>query len=373
MVLTIIVFILVISVVVVSHEFGHFLLAKINGIRVNEFAVGMGPVICQFKKGETRYVLRLLPIGGACVMDGEDGIEAEPEDVQESVEENMDASLESYDMEHVSHKESGKFTDANVWAKISVVLAGPVFNILLAFLLTLILVNKTGEILPIVTGTMDGYPAQEAGLLPGDKITRIAGDRVYLQNEISMAVFMNGNEDIEVEYERDGQRITTVIVPKYNEEDGIYYLGLTFGEHVEGKGFNAIRFSAYEVRYWLQYTIKSLMMIIKGKVSKDDVAGPVGIAMMVDQTIENSAPYGISTVILSLINFAVLLSVNLGVMNLLPIPALDGGRLLFLLVEVVRGKPIPPEKEGIVHFVGFVAIMLVMVLVMYNDIVRIFS
>lgn len=370
MILSIIVFILVIGVVVIAHELGHFLLAKINGIRVNEFAVGMGPTLFHFQKGETRYVLRLLPIGGACVMDGEDGISIE----DKKDKEDTDFSKEVVDVsETTANRTSGKFTDANVWAKISVVIAGPLFNIILAFLLTMILVSQVGEILPVVTDTMEGYPAEAAGLQAGDKITKVAGERVYLQNEISIAMYLNGNKDVEIEYERDGRRISTVISPKYNEGDGNYYLGLTFGEYVEGKGWNLVRFSAYEVRYWLKYTVKSLMMIVKGQVSKDDVAGPVGIAMMIDETIENSTPYGLSTVIFSLINFAVLLSVNLGVMNLLPIPALDGGRLLFLIIEVFRGKPLPPEKEGIVHFVGFVVLMMIMVLVMYNDITRIFS
>lgn len=369
MILTIIVFILVMSVVVVSHEFGHFLLAKMNGIRVNEFAVGMGPKICQFKKGETVYALRLLPIGGACVMDGEDGIEREePKDAEENLP--IEAGIIEASL---IDSQSRKFTDANVWAKIAVVIAGPLFNILLAFLLTMILVSQTGEILPIVTKTMEGYPAEAAGLLPGDKILKVGGEKVYLQNEISMAMLFNGDREIEIVYERDGERMASVIKPKYNEEDGFYYLGMQFGEHVEGSGLNVLQFSAYEVRYWLKYTVKSLLMLVKGQIAKEDLAGPVGIAMVIDETIENTAPYGISTVILSLINFAVLLSVNLGVMNLLPIPALDGGRLLFLLVEVIRGKALPPEKEGIVHFIGFVALMLIMVLVMYNDIAKIFA
>lgn len=369
MILSFIVFILVITVVVVSHEFGHYLLAKINGIRVNEFAVGMGPALLRFQKGETRYVLRLLPIGGACVMDGEDGISIEDKEENR----NQEPADEEFVDEASANRTSGKFTDANIWAKIAVVIAGPVFNVILAFFLTMILVSRVGEILPVVTDTMEGYPAEAAGLQPGDKITKIAGERVYLQNEISIAMYFVGNNDVEVEYERDGKILSTVIVPKYNEEDGNYYLGLTFGEYVEGKGWNLIRFSAYEVRFWLKYTVKSLMMLVKGQVSKDDVAGPVGIAVMIDETIEDSAPYGVSTVIYSLINLAVLLSINLGVMNLLPIPALDGGRLLFLIIEVFRGKPLPPEKEGIVHFIGFVVLMIIMALVMYNDIARIFS
>ena len=148
-------------------------------------------------------------------------------------------------------------------------------------------------------------------------------------------------------------------------------MGFTIGEQVKCKGFELIQYSFYEVRYWLKVTVDGLLMLVQGQLSKDDLAGPVGIAVTIDQTIEQTTPYGLSATILTMINFAVLLSVNLGVMNLLPIPALDGGRLLFMLIEVVRGKPIPPEKEGMVHFVGFVALMILMVFVMYNDIMRI--
>ena len=133
-----------------------------------------------------------------------------------------------------------------------------------------------------------------------------------------------------------------------------------------------IKYSAYEVRYWLKATVKSLLMLVQGRVSVNELSGPVGIATMIDETIEETKPYGLPTVVINMINFAVLLSVNLGVMNLLPLPALDGGRLLFMLIEVVRGKPVSPEKEGMVHFIGFVALMILMVFVLYNDIARIF-
>ena len=172
---------------------------------------------------------------------------------------------------------------------------------------------------------------------------------------------------------RDGKKYTTTVTPKFSEEDNRYYIGFTIGEVVECKGFDLIKYSAYEVRYWFKITIKSLLMLIQGQLSANDLSGPVGIASAIGTTIEQTKPYGLPTVVLTMINFAVLLSVNLGVMNLLPLPALDGGRLIFLLVEVVRGKPVPPEKEGFVHFLGFVALMILMVFVLYNDIARIFA
>lgn len=356
MVLTIIVFILVFGVVVIAHEFGHFLLAKLNGIKVVEFAVGMGPALFHFTKGDTKYVLRLLPIGGACMFDGEDG-----------------AFLQGEDGEKKEEHHEGAFHEANVWARIATVFAGPFFNIILAFLLSIIVVGFAGSVSPVVNGIMEGYPAQEAGIAEGDLITKVDGEKVYLQGEVTLISALNRGETIQIEYLRDGKKYSTVLTPRYSEEDGRYYMGFTLGQYVECKGLDLIKYSYYETRYWLKATVKSLFMLVQGKLSSDDLSGPVGIAVTIDETIEQTKPYGLPTVVLTMINFAVLLSVNLGVMNLLPVPALDGGRLLFLLLEVVRGKPIPPEKEGIVHFVGFVALMILMVFVMYHDIARIFA
>ena len=353
MVVTIIVFVLVFGVVVIAHELGHFLIAKLNGIKVVQFSIGMGPDIVKFTKGETKYVLKLLPIGGACMFEGEDGIYTKDQDGD-------------------GQKPEGAFNDANVWSRIATVFAGPFFNIILAFLLSLIVVGFSGESIPMTNALTEGYPAEEAGLREGDVITKIDGERIYLQGEVTIASALSGGEPMEIEYERDGQKYSTVITPKFSEQDNRYYLGFAIGETVQCKGFDLIRYSAYEVRYWLKVTVKSLLMLVQGKLSANDLSGPVGIAAMIDETIEVTKPYGLPTVVINMINFAVLLSVNLGVMNLLPLPALDGGRLLFMFIEVVRGRPVSPDKEGMVHFIGFVALMILMVFVLYNDIARFF-
>lgn len=355
--ITAIVFILVFGIVVISHEFGHFIIAKLNGIKVNEFAIGMGPAICKFKKGETEYALRLLPLGGACIFEGEDGVYKDKDKEEEEEPKKVE----------------GAFNEANVWARIATVFAGPFFNIILAFLLSLIVIGFSGSVKPTIQSLMDGYPAAAAGLQIGDEILKMNGEKVHLQGEVTLISQLNRGEDLEIVYKRGNEKLTTVITPKYSEEDARYYIGFSVGEHVDCKGFDLIRYSAYEVRYWLKATIKSLFLLVQGRLSKDDLSGPVGIATTINTTIEQTKPYGIPTVILTMINFAVLISVNLGVMNLLPIPALDGGRLLFLLVEVLRGKPIPSEKEGIVHLIGFAALMVLMGFVMYNDIARIFA
>lgn len=356
MIVTIIVFVLIFGVVVIAHELGHFLIAKLNGIKVLQFSIGMGPDILKFTKGETKYVLKLLPIGGACMFEGEDGIYSTAPDGEEKE----------------GQKPEGAFNDANVWSRIATVFAGPFFNIILAFLLSLIVVGFSGEVIPTINSLTEGYPALEAGLQEGDIITKIDGERIYLQGEVTFASALSGGEPMEIEYKRDGVKYTTVVTPKFSEQDNRYYIGFTIGETIKCKGLDLIKYSVYEVRYWFKTTIKSLLMLVQGKLSANDLSGPVGIAATIDETIEVTKPYGLPTVVLTMINFAVLLSVNLGIMNLLPLPALDGGRLLFLFVEVVRGKPVSPDKEGLVHFIGFVALMVLMVFVLYNDISRIF-
>lgn len=349
--MTLIFFVLIFGTIVLAHEFGHYLLAKVNGIHVVEFAIGMGPKLAGFHKNGTDYVIRLLPIGGACMFEGEDGLnEAEGEPSPNS------------------------FNAAPVWARISSVVAGPLFNFILAFLLAFILVGFSGSDKPVILGIMEGYPAEAAGMEPGDVITRMNGERIYLAREIYINTYLNGEKPIDVEYERNGEVFTTKLVPKYNEENGRYLIGLQgYGEAVEAKGLNIFKYAYYEVRYSVVSTIKSLAMLVRGEASKDDVSGPVGIAQVIGEVAEESVPYGPLVLILNLCNIAMLLSVNLGVLNLLPLPALDGGRLVFMLIEAVRGKPIPPEKEGMVHFAGFVALMVLMVFVMYNDIVRLFA
>jgi len=368
--LSIVFFILIFGIVVFSHELGHFLLARRGGIQVNEFTIGMGPVILKKQGKSTLYSLRLFPIGGACMFEGEDGKAPTPATVSEDsldgtkVEETIDTSK----------KRSGNFQDASVWVRISTVIAGPLFNILLAFFLSLILVGFSGTDTPVVTDIMEGFPAQEAGMLPGDKIISMNGQKIHLYREVSLISYANRGEEIAIVFERAGEKINTVIVPEYDSETGRYYIGfMGAGELKKCNPLETIQYSVYEVRYWLISTVKSLGMLVEGKVSTSEMAGPVGIAQVIDTAIDETAPYGFGPVALTVINIAILLSVNLGVINLMPLPALDGGRLVFMLIELVRGKPVPADKEGLVHLIGFVALMILMVFVLYNDIIRIFT
>ncbi len=349
---TLLLFIVIFGVVVISHEFGHFLLAKANGIHVIEFAVGMGPNLFSFQKGDTRYSLKLFPIGGACMFEGEDGMDV-PEDGEPG---------------------EGSFLKAGVWGRISTVAAGPFFNFILAFVIALVMVHMIVIRDPVATQVLEGGAAWTAGMKDGDRILSLDGERVYLYEEIQLFTMMHKGGDVEVEYERDGEVCRTLLTPSYDETTGRYLLGISNASFVELSGLDGLKYAWYEMRYSIRMTYKSLGMLIRGQVKRQDVAGPVGIAVnLVGKTYENTRAYGWRNVLVNMLNITLMLSVNLGILNLLPIPALDGGRLVFLLVEVIRGKPVPPEKEGMVHFIGLMFFMALMVLLLFNDLSNIFT
>ncbi|MED9903797.1 MAG: RIP metalloprotease RseP [Lachnospiraceae bacterium] len=347
--MTVILFVLIFGVVVLSHEFGHFLLAKLNGIHVVEFSVGMGPTLCSFQRKETKYAIKLLPIGGACMFEGEDGLETE------------------------NGGGEGSFLKANVWARIATVVAGPVFNFILAIIVAIIVVSMSPTDTTILSGTEEGSPAQEAGLMEGDEIVSIDGEKTYVFRDIYLLTLLNKGKPMEVVYERDGERQTVEIEPYYSEAAEKYVIGISGGIYEQAEGLDVFRDAWYEIRYSIKATYKSLGLILTGQFNREDVAGPVGIANVVGETYETAKEYGVKSVVLSMLNIVLLLSVNLGILNLLPVPALDGGRLVFLIIEVIRRKPVPPEKEGIVHFVGLVFFMVLMVVVLFNDLVNIFG
>lgn len=354
---SLILFIVIFGVVVIAHEFGHFLIAKANGIHVVEFSVGMGPNIISRKKGGTKYSLKLFPIGGACMFEGEDGVADKDEESGEAKEPGP-----------------GSFLKAKVWARIATVVAGPLFNLLLAFIIAIIMVNMSVTRDPIASQVVEGSGAQAAGLQAGDRIISINGEKICLYQEISMYMQLSyRGGDLEVVYERNGERYTTTLTPQYDEEYGYYLLGISNADIKEPRGIESLKYAWYEMRYSVKMTYTSLGMLFTGRVSRKDVAGPVGIAVnVVGATYEASKEYGWQSVLLNMLNITLMLSVNLGILNLLPVPALDGGRLVFLLLEVIRGKPVPPEKEGIVHFIGLVFFMILMVFIFFNDLVNIF-
>lgn len=344
--MNIVIAILVFSLLILFHELGHFSLAKANGIRVNEFSLGLGPTIFGFTKGETKYSLKLLPFGGACMMEGED---------------------EDSDDDRAFNKKS-------VWARISVVAAGPIFNFIMAFVFSIVLIACVGVDKPVLTDVIDGYAAQEAGLQGGDTIVKMGGKNINFYKEVSAYAAFHAGEPVEIVYERDGQEYTTTLTPKYDEEEGRYLYGFIASGMRERTGFlDTIYYSFCELGYYIDTTIESVKMLITGGVSVNELSGPVGIVQNMGQVYEESVQNdGYYYAFLNMLNWTIMLSANLGVMNLLPIPALDGGRLVFLAIEAVRGKPIEPNKEGMVHMIGIILLFLLMFFVMFNDIRKLF-
>lgn len=431
----IIIALIIFSVIVIIHELGHFLLAKKNGITVTEFSLGMGPRILSFQGKHTRYSWKLLPIGGSCMMLGEDDTCEDP----------------------------GAFNKKGVWARISTIAAGPIFNFLLAFFLAIFVISGVGYDPAEVTTVIDGYPAANAGLQAGDMITSIGGSSVDIARDIDVYYqfhpIKSTEQKIKITYERDGQEYETVLSPvNYDsymlgfrymantsnavvgeitegypmqaaglqvndvitkidgtpittgenlsayfnknplstkeitvtyERDGVEQtvsvtpklasssltLGFNYNLYRTGRETNPIKVLKYsftEVKFWIKTTVGGLGQMLSGNVSRNDIAGPVGIVNIIGDSYESAKQVSPMYTFLQMAYISILLSANLGVMNLLPIPALDGGRLLFLLVEAIRGKPIDPEKEGMIHMIGFFLLMAFMLFVVFNDVVNIF-
>ena len=340
----IIIALLIFSIIIIFHELGHFSLAKANGIRVNEFCLGLGPTILGVTKGETKYSLKLLPFGGACMMEGEDG---------ESTDDRA-------------------FGKKSVWARISVVAAGPVFNFIMAFVFSFILLSCNGYDVPKITEVSEGFAAEQAGMQAGDVIEKMNVKHFHFYREVSTNSKFHAGDTVEVTYERDGKRYTAELTPLYDEELGRYRYGFVGGEVEKGNVFKNLLYSGYEVKYWIDTTFGSLKMLATGGVTLNDMSGPVGLVDAIGDSYEESVSYGYYAAFLQMLYICILISANLGVMNLLPLPALDGGRLVFLIVEAIRGKKVDPDKEGMVHFIGLMLLMLLMVVVMFNDIRKIF-
>ena len=331
------------SAIVLFHELGQFLLSKWNGIEVIEFSLGMGPRLLSHVWGDTRYSLKLLPIGGSCQMVGEE---------------------EASDSE-------GAFGNKSVWARIAVGAAGPVFNFILAWVLALIIVGSVGYDNTMVDIIPDSAAA-EAGMEDGDQIISINGSRTWLYREVSLYSSLHQGQTATVVFERNGEKQTVVLTPKQSDTGAYLYGFSRTVQREKGGALETVGYSCAEIRYWLKATVESLKMLIGGQVGLEEMSGPVGIVSTIGDTYKESRVDGWYYVTMNMIMIAIFLSVNLGVMNLLPIPALDGGRLVFLILEAIRGKAIPQEKESMVHFTGFVLLMGLMAVILFSDLHKLF-
>lgn len=339
--LQIILAILAFGLLVIVHEFGHFITAKRGGVQVNEFWIGMGPTLLKKQHNGTLYCLKLLPFGGACVMEGEDS---------------------ESDNDHA-------FGKASLPRRMLIVAAGALMNFLVGFLIVLAVIQPNGPNGGYIVSTIDSIDpastaAAEGGLQAGDEILEVDGYNILLRSDFEMALSRGMDTTYEVVVRRDGEKVTlpaVVLEATIEGEDGRKMIGLTFAEQPDSIGMHvnmAVRTSLNYARLvWV-----SLGMLVSGQVGVDQLSGPVGVASVMATT----ASYSISA-FLQLVAF---ISINLGVMNLLPLPALDGGRLVFLIIEGIRRKPVPAKYEGYIHAAGLMLLLALMVYVTGQDIVR---
>lgn len=340
--LQIILAILAFGMLVIVHEFGHFITAKRGGVQVNEFWIGMGPTLLKKEHNGTLYCLKLLPFGGACVMEGED---------------------EDSESEHA-------FGKASLPRRMLIVAAGALMNFLVGFLIVLAVIQPNGPNGGYIVSTIDSVnPASTAaaagGLQAGDEILEVDGYNILMRSDFEIALARGADTTYEVVVRRDGEKITlpaVVLEATIEGEDGRKMIGLTFAEQPDSIGMHinmAVRTSVnYARMVWA-----SLGMLVTGQVGVDQLSGPVGVA----EVMATTASYSISA-FLQLVAF---ISINLGVMNLLPLPALDGGRLVFLILEGIRRKPVPAKYEGYIHAAGLMLLLALMVYVTGQDILRI--
>lgn len=332
--MTILISIIVLSVLVMFHEFGHFIVAKLSGSRVNEFSIGFGPRLFKKKYGETEYSFRALLFGGYVALEGEDE--------------------KSNDPRAIVNKP---------WpVRLAVFAAGPLMNILLAFLLLFIVFFSIGRPIPQIKSVMEGYPAEKAGILPGDKIVMVNNTKINTWEELEKAISSTKDKEIQITIERDSNIITKDIKPVFDKQSSKNMIGIIpeYKRSLPWAFTNAID----KTVYFLKMIVITLGMLIGGKVSANDIMGPVGIVY----TIGTVAKTGL----LNLMTFSAFISAYLGLFNLLPFPALDGGRILFVLIEAVRGEPVPPEKEGYIHYIGFMILIALILFVTYRDVLRMF-
>ncbi len=358
--------ILVFGVIIVVHEAGHFAVAKWMGVRVNEFSVGMGPKIVQKQKGETMYSLRWLPIGGYCAMEGEDEDSDDP----------------------------GAFSNKPCWKRILVVVAGATMNFVMAFVLLLFALGcclpaQSGEEAPAFSSVTlsaidETSPAYESGLRVGDTVLRVDGKRIA--TDIDLVMILQSDEDGKFDFvvrrpNGDKQEKVTLKDVQFRlveAEDGTRYLSYDFAVKPIKRTVLTTLSQAIKSEY--SYTVlvwRSLGSIVKGEYGLNELSGPVGtteiIADAVDtavtDVVQNNSIQGLYAFLI----LVILISVNVGLFNLLPLPALDGGRLLFLLIELVIRKPVPQKYEAIVHTIGFILLILLSIVIAFSDVFKIIN
>ncbi len=338
--MSIIISVLVFSVVIIVHEFGHFIIAKLSGIKVNEFSIGMGPKLVNVTKGDTDYSIRAFPIGGFVAMEGEDE-ESEAE---------------------------GSFTSVPVQNRIAVVVAGAVMNMILGFAVLCFLTAMQPAITSrTVSSFYEGAMTQQTGLQVGDEIVAINGRKCYVANDIiyEFARTQNGTADFTVIRNGIKTQLEDVTFETYTDENGYRQMVIDFTVYpVEKTVFSVIQEAANWTISIARMVFLSLVDLVSGRVAINQMSGPVGIVSAISEAVS----YGYESVLLIL----AIITINVGVFNLLPFPALDGSRLVFLLLELVRGKPINQKYEILVNTAGMLMLLAFMVFVTFSDVTKFF-
>ncbi|NLO22000.1 MAG: RIP metalloprotease RseP [Syntrophomonadaceae bacterium] len=342
--MTILISLVIIAILILFHETGHFIAARRVGIPVYEFGIGFGPKLISWKRNEVEYSIRLFPLGGFVRMAGE----------------------ELGDQSHPAG-----FNHRTPLEKIRVSFAGPFMNFVLALLIFIYsyafigIPSATDE--PIIGIVFEGQPAEAAGILEGDRIMAVDGMQVKNWEEFTTRLTSkNPSTPVILELQRDGQHKQLEVIPEANPSTGLSIIGVSSQVIYEKQGLlNAIIIGLQQTYELTLVLLGGLWIMITGGASAADIAGPVGIVGLIGDAAQ------VGTVFL--LSFSAFLSINLGILNLLPIPALDGSKIIFALVEVIRKKPVAPEKEGFIHWLGFLFLMLLIVLVTFNDIMRFFK
>lgn len=341
--------ILVFGVLIAVHELGHFMAAKACGVRVNEFSIGMGPTLWKKQKGETQYSLRLFPVGGFCAMEGE--------------EEDSD--------------DPTALNNQGFWAKLLIFAAGAAMNFIAGLLIILVpYADAQAFYVPVVAGFADGCPLESAdGLQEGDRLLRIDGEKVYVYSDISLLMGLNKTGAFDLQIERNGEVITlrnfTMERREYTDQNGKAYTGygLYFGAEEATLG-RKLSYSWNNAMDFARLVRLSLQMLVTGQAGVKDLSGPVGIVSTMTQVGEQAATT--RAAVENIAYLAALIAVNLAVMNLLPLPALDGGKIFFLVINAVSmqlfKKQIPAKYENYIHFAGLILLLALMAVITFSDV-----
>ncbi|NLL43440.1 MAG: RIP metalloprotease RseP [Firmicutes bacterium] len=336
---TLIAFVVIFGTIVLFHELGHYLVAKLAGIRVYEFAIGFGPALGSVTKGDTKYSLRAFPLGGFVKMAGMD----EPVDGAEDVEEDAEDSFNSKSLP---------------W-RLSTIAAGPLMNFVLAIIL-FVLYFMLIAVPPTITYVEPNSPGEAAGLMPGDLFVSVNGERVDSSERIVELIGLSPAQEMEVVVRRQQELVTITVTPE--DREGIGRVGISIDAKPQYPFFASLRAGMQQTWRLTTQLVKDIGMMITGQ-QKVEVSGPIGIVQIVGETARHGLP--------NLIILAIILNINLGLLNLLPVPVLDGGWILILLVEAVRGKPLAPKARGIAQFVGLALLVALMLFATFKDLARI--